>query len=201
VGLLAVREARYAGLVIHLTRPPLRWMFGSAGKRTRPAGCCEIRHGRVLGHHQLVARQAPLTHSQPLTQRRDSTPAGPDVPRVYVYELPPEFNTLLSYHKNHHVKGIHEMVPAALGAPGGDLLVGAVELMLHERLVSSSVRTLDPDEADFFYVPAWQRAAEGLGPTLDAGFVHEVWWPFQYPSGFVPYHDSVAHTLPQKQPT
>ena len=61
MGLLAVREARYAGLVIHLTRPPLRWMFGSAGKRTRPAGCCETRHDRVLGHHQLS--QGNSTHS------------------------------------------------------------------------------------------------------------------------------------------
>lgn len=50
--------------------------------------------------------------------RRDSTPVGPDVPRVYVYELPPEFNTLLAYHKNRHIPDIREMLPPALGAPG-----------------------------------------------------------------------------------
>lgn len=58
----------------------------------------------------------------------------------------------------------------------GDFFVGAVELMLHERFLSSAVRVMDPKQADFFYVPAWQRAAEGLGPKLDSAFVHEGPW-------------------------
>jgi hypothetical protein len=38
-------------------------MLRSAGGLTRPAGCSETRHDRVLGHHQAVARQAPFTLS------------------------------------------------------------------------------------------------------------------------------------------
>jgi hypothetical protein len=34
-------------------QPPQREVFRSAGVLTRPAGCSETRHDRVLGHHQL----------------------------------------------------------------------------------------------------------------------------------------------------
>jgi hypothetical protein len=36
-----------------------------------------------------------------------------------------------------------------------DFLVGAAELFLYEKFLTSAVRTTDPEEADFFYVPTW----------------------------------------------
>ena len=57
--------------------------------------------------------------------------------------------------------------------------MGAVELMLHERFLSSAVRVLDPEQADFFYVPAWQRAAEGLGSVAPQPYPYspgDRWW-------------------------
>jgi hypothetical protein len=34
---------------------------------------------------------------------------------------------------------------------------------LHDRLLASEFRTTNPEEADFFFVPVWGRAA-GFGP-------------------------------------
>jgi hypothetical protein len=41
------------GCGTHNTSLDLREMFGSAGVLSRPAGCSETPHDRVLGHHQL----------------------------------------------------------------------------------------------------------------------------------------------------
>jgi len=53
-------------------------------------------------------------------------------PRIYVYDLPPRFNTWW---------------PIRLG------LERNIGLMLHERLLASRYRTADASEADFFYLP------------------------------------------------
>eukprot|EP00854_Cymbomonas_tetramitiformis_P006468 gene6468-7754_t len=64
---------------------------------------------------------------------------------IYVYELPPKFNVWLT----------------ADYAPGdcttitspADYAPGAAELFLWERFLASNHRTLDPEQADFFFVP------------------------------------------------
>jgi hypothetical protein len=53
-------------------QPPQREVFRSAGVLTRPAGCSETRHDRVLGHHQLP--QLKL-HSQ--YREGANTPSAP----------------------------------------------------------------------------------------------------------------------------
>jgi hypothetical protein len=53
-----------------------RGCSGSAGVLTRPAGCSETRHGRVLGHRQLSQGS---THSLTLashTAKREDSPVG-----------------------------------------------------------------------------------------------------------------------------
>eukprot|EP00976_Prorocentrum_cordatum_P025340 514739-Prorocentrum_minimum.AAC.1 len=50
-----------------------------------------------------------------------------------------------------------EVVPPSLKGDRGfpDFLVGAAEIFLAERFLTSAVRTSNPEEADFFYVPTW----------------------------------------------
>jgi hypothetical protein len=60
-GLLAVREA--LRLVIHLTRPLHRGMFGSAGVLTRAAGCSEARHGQFPDTPSCLSQSSCTPHS------------------------------------------------------------------------------------------------------------------------------------------
>ncbi|GAB0494649.1 hypothetical protein MMPV_005945 [Pyropia vietnamensis] len=67
--------------------------------------------------------------------------------RVYVYDLPEEFNEAL-------VRRSHE-VPPRIRDPLCDASFYSAEVSLHRFLLTSPVRTLDPDDADFFYVPIY----------------------------------------------
>eukprot|EP00899_Mesostigma_viride_P023405 jgi/Mesvir1/4249/Mv22217-RA.1 len=70
-------------------------------------------------------------------------------PTLYIYDLPPLFNTAALRHLDMW----------ATGAEGG-LTQGhsALELALHARLLSSHHRVTVPEEADLFVVPLWPSA-------------------------------------------
>lgn len=74
----------------------------------------------------------------------DWYPAWEEVPRprVYVYDLPPEFVAW------YDVKQIAQ----------------PLEALFLERLMSSVHRTADPDHADFFFVPVPSQSYYTLGP-------------------------------------
>lgn len=86
-----------------------------------------------------------------------SRPSAPSIglaPRVYVYEVPPDYNMLLLARR---------LVPEACalrtygkgnGPAWSSNLYGA-EIALHEALLSSPHRTLDPERAHYFYVPVY----------------------------------------------
>lgn len=67
--------------------------------------------------------------------------------RVYVYQLPPKFNTL-------QVARSHQQ-PAPIRDPFCDTNFYSAEVAVHEGLLRSRARTRDPREADFFYVPVY----------------------------------------------
>ncbi|PXF45194.1 putative glucuronosyltransferase [Gracilariopsis chorda] len=67
--------------------------------------------------------------------------------RVYVYNLPPKYNTL-------QVAKSHQK-PAPIRDPYCDLNFYSAEVTLHRALLKSNARTLDPNRADFFYVPIY----------------------------------------------
>eukprot|EP00891_Asterochloris_glomerata_P004390 jgi/Astpho2/4390/Aster-00009 len=86
-------------------------------------------------------------------------------PLIYVYDLPAEYNSrMLQYriaggscvyrrfdeHNTSHFK----------------VFTYAIESGLHEWLLQSRHRTLDPEEADFFYVPAYTSC-----------YMHPIWGP------------------------
>ncbi|KAK3280519.1 hypothetical protein CYMTET_11642 [Cymbomonas tetramitiformis] len=92
--------------------------------------------------------------------------------KIYIYELPPRFNSWLLYH--HH--------PFSMGS------IYSAGRFLHERLLASEFRTADPEEADYFLIPMWGRAAVG-SPRHASRYLKEVigyiqrTWPYFQRSG------------------
>ncbi|KAK3278088.1 hypothetical protein CYMTET_13951 [Cymbomonas tetramitiformis] len=85
--------------------------------------------------------------------------------------------------------GCQDLLAHGLGADVGcldarianeDPTVGILELALHDRLLASAHRTLNPLEADYFYVPTWQSAADGFkGNYLERVVEYlQNTWPF-----------------------
>ncbi|KAI5056841.1 hypothetical protein GOP47_0028659 [Adiantum capillus-veneris] len=73
-------------------------------------------------------------------------------PLIYIYDLPPEFNSHLlegRHWKFHCVNRVYDWDNATIWTPQ---LYGA-EIALYEGLLNSPHRTLNAEEADFFYVP------------------------------------------------
>lgn len=67
--------------------------------------------------------------------------------RVFVYNLPPKFNTL-------QVARSHQR-PAPIRDPYCDENFYSAEVTVHKQLLKSAARTKNPDVADFFYVPIY----------------------------------------------
>lgn len=67
--------------------------------------------------------------------------------RVYVYHLPPKFNSL-QVAKSHRK-------PPPIRDPHCDHNFYSAEVTVHRALLASPARTLDPTRADFFYVPIY----------------------------------------------
>ncbi|KAL9238041.1 hypothetical protein vseg_012520 [Gypsophila vaccaria] len=73
-------------------------------------------------------------------------------PLIYVYDLPPQFNSLLlegRHFKYHCVNRLYDYRNATVWT---EQLYGA-QMALYESLLASPYRTLNGDEADFFFVP------------------------------------------------
>ena len=71
---------------------------------------------------------------------------------MYVYELPPLFNALPMAWRRKESGVPYEFDSVSVHMTGWYY---SIEFMLHEWLLSSEYRTLDPEEADFFYVPTY----------------------------------------------
>ena len=62
--------------------------------------------------------------------------------RIYVYDLPPRFNIHLAAHFKFSSSGRWD-----------DSWLYGLDILIHRWLLHSPYRTLDPAEADFFFVP------------------------------------------------
>ena len=65
-------------------------------------------------------------------------------PRVYVYELPPEFNAWMQ---------------AGAGGWWQELDLWGEDVVFHKRMLRSTYRVTDPRDADYFVVPVWVSSA------------------------------------------
>ncbi|KAL5124373.1 putative glucuronoxylan glucuronosyltransferase F8H [Glycine soja] len=73
-------------------------------------------------------------------------------PLVYVYDLPPEFNSLLLEGRHFKLECVNRIYDGNNITVWTDQLYGA-QIALYESLLASPHRTLNGEEADFFFVP------------------------------------------------
>ncbi|KAI4325685.1 hypothetical protein MLD38_031063 [Melastoma candidum] len=73
-------------------------------------------------------------------------------PLIYVYDLPPEFNSLLLEGRHFKFQCVNRIYDDRNATMWTDQLYGA-QMALYESLLASPHRTLNGDEADFFFVP------------------------------------------------
>ncbi|KAK1259684.1 putative glucuronoxylan glucuronosyltransferase F8H [Acorus gramineus] len=73
-------------------------------------------------------------------------------PLVYVYDLPPEFNSHLLEGRHFKLECINRIYSEQNTTIWTDQLYGA-QMALYESILSSAHRTLNGEEADYFYVP------------------------------------------------
>ena len=69
---------------------------------------------------------------------------GAGAPKIYVYELPPRFNSWMH---------------AGAGGWWQDLDLWGEDVAIHRRMLRSSYRVTNPEEADYFLVPVWVSSA------------------------------------------
>ncbi|TKY62593.1 glucuronoxylan glucuronosyltransferase F8H [Spatholobus suberectus] len=73
-------------------------------------------------------------------------------PLIYVYDLPPEFNSLLLEGRHFKVDCVNRFYDHINATIWTDELYGA-QIALYESILASPHRTLNGNEADFFFVP------------------------------------------------
>ncbi|CDF40746.1 Glycosyltransferase, family GT47 [Chondrus crispus] len=107
----------------------------------------------LLALHAVVANLSPPCAAPPsadltaeLERWRQPQVAAAAL-RVFVYDLPPRFNVALVE------KSIAQ--PGPIRDPRCDTNFYSAEVHVHRWLLASPIRTADPEEADFFYVPVY----------------------------------------------
>eukprot|EP00798_Chlamydomonas_sp_ICE-L_P025771 gene25771-11436_t len=93
-------------------------------------------------------------------------------PFIYVYDLPAEYNTRMTQFRLASRACVWRSFHGNNASYFQTENTYMVEMYLHEALLSSSHRTLDPEEADFFYVPAYFTCY--MWPVL--GWADFPWW-------------------------
>ncbi|XP_041028569.1 uncharacterized protein LOC121268379 isoform X2 [Juglans microcarpa x Juglans regia] len=73
-------------------------------------------------------------------------------PLIYVYDLPPGFNSLLLEGRHFKLECVNRIYDDKNATLWTDQLYGA-QMALYESILASSHRTLNGEEADFFFVP------------------------------------------------
>ncbi|ONH95379.1 hypothetical protein PRUPE_7G067200 [Prunus persica] len=73
-------------------------------------------------------------------------------PLIYVYDLPPDFNSLLLEGRHFRLECVNRIYDGKNSTLWTDQLYGA-QVALYESILASPYRTLNGEEADFFFVP------------------------------------------------
>ncbi|PSC76174.1 exostosin-like glycosyltransferase [Micractinium conductrix] len=94
-------------------------------------------------------------------------------PLIYVYELPPFYNAVMLQYRVDKNDCVHRIFDEANATRLNDQYLYNPEPGLHEMLLQSEHRTLDPEEADYFYIPVYTSCL--IFPILGANdfpFIH-----------------------------
>ncbi|XP_035677161.1 probable xyloglucan galactosyltransferase GT20 [Branchiostoma floridae] len=107
--------------------------------------------------------------------------------RVFVYDLPSEFNSGL-VHCIQVKNRCYQLQDYGMGlefARYGNVSfrsthMFSLEVILHQKLLSSTFRTLDPEKADVFYIPYYPALAAACEPvsTIDSPALDRELWQF-----------------------
>ncbi|KAL4427668.1 hypothetical protein ABPG75_001757 [Micractinium tetrahymenae] len=129
--------------------------------------CDEGWHGIDCAHCSMYAdgQQPGLEEQRPWIKPFVHTPAARDFapgetrkrPLIYVYNLPSEYASLMLQYR-HHGSSRDNCVPRYFGEQNFTALSGftyTLESGFLEQLLQSGHRTLNPDAADYFYVPVF----------------------------------------------
>ncbi|KAL4428361.1 hypothetical protein ABPG75_002450 [Micractinium tetrahymenae] len=131
-------------------------------------GFCECHEG--WWGHDCAYRTANATDSpgmeegaRPWLKPLVHTPAAKDPepgssrkrPLIYIYELPAMFNQVMLQYRPDRGTCVHRMFSETNGTIWVDGWLYAAETGLHEALLQSEHRTLNPEEADYFYIPIY----------------------------------------------
>ncbi|XP_051151654.1 uncharacterized protein LOC127265726 isoform X2 [Andrographis paniculata] len=73
-------------------------------------------------------------------------------PLIYVYDLPPKFNSLLLEGRHFKFECVNRVYDARNATLWTDQLYGS-QMAIYESILASQHRTLNGDEADYFFVP------------------------------------------------
>eukprot|EP01018_Ginkgo_biloba_P032824 Gb_35367 [translate_table: standard] len=73
-------------------------------------------------------------------------------PLIYIYDLPPEFNSHLLEGRHFRFECVNRIYDGRNASVWTDQLYGS-QIALYESLLASPYRTLNGEEADYFYVP------------------------------------------------
>ncbi|KAK6124647.1 hypothetical protein DH2020_041611 [Rehmannia glutinosa] len=73
-------------------------------------------------------------------------------PLIYVYDLPPDFNSILMEGRHFKLECVNRIYDDRNATLWTDQLYGA-QMAIYESILASPYRTLNGDEADYFFVP------------------------------------------------
>ncbi|XP_010516383.1 PREDICTED: uncharacterized protein LOC104792052 [Camelina sativa] len=73
-------------------------------------------------------------------------------PLIYIYDLPPDFNSLLIEGRHFKLECVHRIYDERNATVWTDYLYGS-QMAFYENILATTHRTLNAEEADFFFVP------------------------------------------------
>ena len=125
-------------------------------------------HSRpIIYHHSAIndQRQRSNTHNEESPAKRQRPQQKPSF-KIFVYELPERFNSNLT-HCVQQVDPCYELDNSGMGPVlrQSDHITyrnthpHSLEVILHHKLLQSEYRTLQPEEADVFYIPFYPAMA------------------------------------------
>ncbi|XP_066285674.1 uncharacterized protein [Branchiostoma lanceolatum] len=156
-----------------------------------------VVHREGQSSHLSVVRKVYLQEDTPgqpsLTSvkrpdERAGSAAQPSPPlKVFVYDLPREFNLDLvdciqvknrCYQLQDYGTGLEFARYGNVSFRSTHMF--SLEIILHNKLLSSTYRTLDPEEADMFYIPYYPALASACEPinTIDNPLLDRELWQF-----------------------
>jgi hypothetical protein len=104
---------------------------------------------------KTTTTSTPTSTSTKLNSNAAQAPTFRHRPLIYVYELPPKFNQLMLQYRFQRYACTHRLFEENNVTGFLDSWHYQSETAIHEMLLQSTHRTLNPEEADFFYMPVY----------------------------------------------